>query len=432
VFDVNVFKLKGDEYTKVRNEVLQELGPADQTVVVSSDGGGKIDEPKLRRKIMKFGGIILMRPIVGGYVITLHDSRAALEALSLDGQECEGIRLKVTLRTPHQEKKSPVHLSVKDSDLKMSGFPSMPHLPPVIQPSKLPCSVETDLIEDSLDDVQEMVAGVNGDDHFYDDDDYDDDDDDNDDDDDDNDDDDRNGEMDDFENGYGEPYLENNYNQETIGGHDEKDEDGCGSHGDDEQVKDGSGSHRDDEQNEDGCGSHGDGEQDEDGSGSYGNDEQDDGDKENGRGYTQGYDDFSQIHGDCNQGDGVQATCAPLSRRVTTDVPSPSRPPLRPARGPSLDCSTHPSRSQSDNVSTGARHIPRPPPPERMKKIPPPRPTPPSHSLSSGNLLSRNPVPTLQTLQIIKPSRPPPPRQDTLSKPKPSRPPKPAVFRTNQ
>ena len=226
----------------------------------------------------------------------------------------------------------------------------MPHLPPVIQPSKLPCSVETDLIEDSLDDVQEMVAGVNGDDHFYDDDDYDDDDDDNDDDDDDNDDDDRNGEMDDFENGYGEPYLENNYNQETIGGHDEKDEDGCGSHGDDEQVKDGSGSHRDDEQNEDGCGSHGDGEQDEDGSGSYGNDEQDDGDKENGRGYTQGYDDFSQIHGDCNQGDGVQATCAPLSRRVTTDVPSPSRPPLRPARGPSLDCSTHPSRSQSDNV----------------------------------------------------------------------------------
>ena len=61
VFDIEVLQLKKNEYFKVRGEVLRELGPADQTIVVSSVDGKEIDTPCLLREVMKFGGIVLMR-----------------------------------------------------------------------------------------------------------------------------------------------------------------------------------------------------------------------------------------------------------------------------------------------------------------------------------------------------------------------------------
>lgn len=66
VFDIELLRVSGEKQDQVRRDVTAQLGPADPTILVSSQNGAAIDVPKLLRAVMQYGGIVLMRYIEWG------------------------------------------------------------------------------------------------------------------------------------------------------------------------------------------------------------------------------------------------------------------------------------------------------------------------------------------------------------------------------
>ena len=67
VFDIELLRVSVEKQDQVRRDVTAQLGPADPTILVSSQNGAAIDVPKLLRVVMEYGGIVLMRYIEWGW-----------------------------------------------------------------------------------------------------------------------------------------------------------------------------------------------------------------------------------------------------------------------------------------------------------------------------------------------------------------------------
>ena len=67
VFDIELLRVSVEKQDQVRRDVTAQLGPADPTILVSSQNGAAIDVPKLLRVVMEYGGIVLMRYVEWGW-----------------------------------------------------------------------------------------------------------------------------------------------------------------------------------------------------------------------------------------------------------------------------------------------------------------------------------------------------------------------------
>ena len=62
VFDIEVLKIHNEILKSTKRQVVRELGPADQTILVQSQKEEeKVDVNLLLRKVMEHGAIVLMR-----------------------------------------------------------------------------------------------------------------------------------------------------------------------------------------------------------------------------------------------------------------------------------------------------------------------------------------------------------------------------------
>ena len=61
VFDIDILRVSRERQEQVQRDVTAQLGPADPSILVSSQNGAAIDVPKLLRAVMDYGGITLMR-----------------------------------------------------------------------------------------------------------------------------------------------------------------------------------------------------------------------------------------------------------------------------------------------------------------------------------------------------------------------------------
>uniref|UniRef100_A0A2C9JV86 phosphoinositide 5-phosphatase n=1 Tax=Biomphalaria glabrata TaxID=6526 RepID=A0A2C9JV86_BIOGL len=102
VFDVDTVFVEEDKKNAVLNKVVEEQGPPDGTVIISTLNGQELSDEVVNAVVEKFnevGDIVIVRFVGMDMWILYQQGVYALEALQFDQQEFAGVKIRVSLKT---------------------------------------------------------------------------------------------------------------------------------------------------------------------------------------------------------------------------------------------------------------------------------------------------------------------------------------------
>ncbi|XP_064634309.1 synaptojanin-1-like isoform X2 [Lineus longissimus] len=102
LFDIEVLQVKDKDRDEILQEVIEQQGPQDGTIVITSAEMGEFSDAvidNVLETIGQIGDIVLVRFISDDMLITLRSGKDALECLKFDRQEIGGEKVRVRLRT---------------------------------------------------------------------------------------------------------------------------------------------------------------------------------------------------------------------------------------------------------------------------------------------------------------------------------------------
>ncbi|XP_032229504.2 synaptojanin-1 [Nematostella vectensis] len=125
LIEVEIQKVDWEHQHQIHDHVMQSMGPADPTVVVSSDQTGDgdegIDVSELLEVLEPCGDAVLVRVVDEEIIVTFDDGRSALKALELDGKKISGKTAKIRLKCDSSLSKTDLTLQSVTSNTSVVG-----------------------------------------------------------------------------------------------------------------------------------------------------------------------------------------------------------------------------------------------------------------------------------------------------------------------